>query len=88
MLEIVLNWKPRPEMLNQLMQISLEQNKSLEALLGEAIEQYLQTYCPSAPPTDTDPLIGLYEGSPETSIRAEEILETEISEESGLSWKD
>lgn len=52
-------------MLNQLMQISLEQNKSLEALLGEAIEQYLQTYYPSVPPTDTAPLIGLYEGSPE-----------------------
>ncbi|WP_245555361.1 hypothetical protein [Baaleninema simplex] len=83
-----MNWKPRPETLNQLMQVSLEQQKTLESLLEEAIEQYLQTYRPSVPQTDTDPLIGLYEGSPETSSCAEEILETEISEKSGLSWKD
>ncbi len=88
MLEIVLNWKPRSETLNQLMQISLEQNKSLEALLEESIEQYLQTYRPSVPQTDTDPLIGLYEGAPETSVCVEEFLETEVSEKSGLSWKD
>jgi hypothetical protein len=60
----------------------------LEALLEESIKQYLQTYYPCVPQTDTDPLIGLYEGLPETSIRAEGILETEISEESGLSRKD
>ena len=88
MLEIVLNWKPRPETLKRLMQISLEQHKTLESLLEEAIEQYLQTHSPPVSQTDVDPLIGLYEGESETSDRAEEILRAEVTENSGLSWKD
>ncbi|MDT9187702.1 MULTISPECIES: hypothetical protein [Oscillatoriales] len=88
MLEIVLNWKPRPETLTRLMQVSLEQHKTLESLLEEAIEQYLQTHRPPVSQTDADPLIGLYEGASETGDRAEEILQAEVTENSGLSWKD
>ena len=43
MLEITLNWKPDPKTLTQLVQVAMQEQKSLETLLDEAIAEYLQT---------------------------------------------
>jgi hypothetical protein len=91
MLEITLNWKPDPATLTQLMQVALQEQKSLETLLDEAIQQYLQTnLTPPTEPTEPieDPLIGLYRGSPHLSTQAKQILQTEVQSASGLTWKD
>ncbi|MEA5418332.1 hypothetical protein VB712_03780 [Spirulina sp. CCNP1310] len=92
MLDITLNWKPDPQTLTQLVQVAIQEQKSLETLLDEAIAQYLQanlTPNPLSPsPTPPDPfLTGLYDGSAELSTQAEAILTAEIQSASGLSWK-
>ncbi|MDY7012399.1 MAG: hypothetical protein SVX43_02155 [Cyanobacteriota bacterium] len=88
MLEITLNWKPDPQTLTQLVQVALQEQKSLESLLDEAIAQYLQANLTvSASPETPDPFIGLYEGSPNLSTEAEAILRAEVTSTSGLSWK-
>lgn len=51
MLEITLNWKPDPQTLTQLVQVAMQQQKSLEGLLEEAIAQYLQANCRIPPVT-------------------------------------
>lgn len=44
-LEITLKWKPDPQTLTQLVQVAMQQQKSLESLLDEPIAQYLQANC-------------------------------------------
>lgn len=92
MLEITLNWKPDPKTLTQLVQVAMQEQKSLETLLDEAIAQYLQTNLDSHPVTTSstcsDPFLGgLYDGTPELGTEAETILTAEIQSSSGLSWK-
>ncbi|MBO0350357.1 hypothetical protein J0895_14830 [Phormidium pseudopriestleyi FRX01] len=70
MLEITLNWKPDPQALTQLVQVAMQEQKSLESLLDEAVTQYLQANLASntlsASPATPDPFLdGLYDGSPE-----------------------
>lgn len=36
---------------------------------------------------ETDPLIGLFAGSPDLAINAEEILQQDINHDSGWTWK-
>ncbi|NEO88020.1 MAG: hypothetical protein F6J87_27755 [Spirulina sp. SIO3F2] len=88
MLEITLNWKPDPNTLTQLVQVALQKHQSLETLLDEAIQQYLQTNPLAEPDLADDPLIGLYNGTPNLSTQAEDILNSEIQTASGLTWKD
>lgn len=39
------------------------------------------------PPEPADPLVGLFAGSPDLSEQAESILERDIKQASGLTWK-
>ncbi|MEM8640599.1 MAG: hypothetical protein AAGG51_17545 [Cyanobacteria bacterium P01_G01_bin.54] len=78
MLEITLNWKPDPDTLTQLVQVALQKHQSLETLLDEAIQQYLQTNPIAESEPTHDPLIGLYNGTPDLSTQAEDILSREI----------
>jgi len=87
MLEITLTWKPNPEILEKLLALSTQQQKPLEALLDEAVLQYLQTKDRKPLTVEDDPIVGMYSGSPDLSIRAEEILEQEIHHQSGWTWK-
>jgi|GEM_PF-1431645 len=92
MLEITLNWKPDPKTLTQLVQVAMQEQKSLETLLDEAIAQYLQANLAHQTTSITsscpDPFLsGLYDGSPELATEAETILTAEIQSSSGLSWK-
>lgn len=88
MLEITLNWKPDPNTLTQLVQVALQNHQSLETLLDEAIQQYLQTNPITEPTLNDDPLVGLYSGTPNLSTQAEDILNSEVQSASGLTWKD
>ncbi len=37
--------------------------------------------------SQSDPLVGLFAGSPELAIRSEDILQQEIDQKSGWTWK-
>ncbi|MFZ9738789.1 MAG: hypothetical protein ACO3EZ_12345 [Prochlorotrichaceae cyanobacterium] len=95
MLEIVLNWKPNPELLGQLLTLAQQRQKSLEMLLSEAVSQYLrdaenqnQDSGYSFLRVEDDPIVGLYEGSPDLSVRDEDILLSEIQTNSGWTCKE
>lgn len=87
MLEITLNWKPNPDTLVQLLALSNQQHKSLEALLDEAVRQYVQVQQQEPLSIDEDPIVGFYSGSPDIATNAENILAAEIQPKSGWTNK-
>ena len=92
MLDVTLNWTPNPEILEQLLALSTQKQKSLEVLLSEAVLEYLDAnHTPDADiylSAEDDPIVGLYEGSPDLSSRAEEILLQDIDGRSGWTCKE
>lgn len=87
MLDITLNWKPAPNTLTKLLELSNQQQKPLEILLDEAVLQYFQLHDKELLAVDDDPIVGLYAGSPDLSSNAEDILAAEIQPQSGWTNK-
>jgi DNA polymerase III psi subunit len=87
MLDITLNWKPNPDTLAKLLTLANQQQKTLEALLEEAILQYFQLQEQEVLSVDDDPIVGLYSGSPDLATNAEDILAAEIQPKSGWTNK-
>jgi hypothetical protein len=87
MLDITLNWKPNPDTLAKLLTLANQQQKTLEALLEEAILQYFQLQEQDFLSIDDDPIVGLYSGSPDLATNAEDILAAEIQPKSGWTNK-
>lgn len=87
MLDITLNWKPNPDTLAKLLTLADQQHKSLEALLDEAVRQYVQLQQQEPLSIDEDPIVGLYSGSPDLATNAEDILAAEIRPKSGWTNK-
>lgn len=61
-----------------------------ELPVGEMVEVFI---VPSTSENDqdkneSDPLIGLFRGSPDLATQSEEILQQEIKENSGWTWKE
>ncbi|MGD1903405.1 MAG: hypothetical protein ACFB9N_14325 [Geitlerinemataceae cyanobacterium] len=84
MSEVSLNWKPDAETLHGLMQIAVDRHCSLESVLEEAIAMYLDEQLSSPLPPESDPMVGLFSGSPDLSEQTEEILEAGAIEEAGV----
>ena len=74
MLDITLNWKPDPNVLTKLIALSNQQQKPLETLLDEAVQQYFQLYGEDPLNVEDDPIVGFYAGSPNLASDAEEIF--------------
>ncbi|TRU84146.1 MAG: hypothetical protein EWV76_05765 [Microcystis novacekii Mn_MB_F_20050700_S1] len=87
MLDITLNWKPNPDTLAKLLTLADQQHKPLEALLDEAIRQYIQLQQQEPLSINEDPIVGLYSGSPDLATNAEDILAAEIRPKSGWTTK-
>ncbi len=84
-----LTWAPEPQILQALEALAQQRGQSLDVLLTEAIVTYLNAQKaqePEASVTDTDPLIGLFSGSPNLSTQSEDILQQDITR-SGWTWK-
>lgn len=84
-----LNWTPEPQLLEQLIDLAQKRGQPLDALLTEAIVTYLDAQKLQEPTTSTsesDPLIGLFSGSPELATQSKVILQQEINQ-SGWTWK-
>lgn len=88
MLDVTLNWKPDPTILTKLLKLSNQQQKPLEALLDEALQQYFQIHDREPLDVDEDPIVGLYAGSPNLASDAESILAAEIQPQSGWTIKE
>ncbi|MGE5659652.1 MAG: CopG family ribbon-helix-helix protein [Actinomycetota bacterium] len=86
-MESTFTWKPEPTVLEKLTTLARQRNQSPESIIAEAVIQYIETQ--SYPPTqfDSDPLVGLFAGSPDLATNSEDILQQEITEQSGWTWK-
>jgi hypothetical protein len=72
-----LTWTPDPTLLTNLVKIATQQDKTLESVLSDAVQLYLENQ-PIEPLTpQPDPLIGLFKGSPNLATESEDILQRE-----------
>jgi len=88
MLDITLNWKPDPSVLTKLIELASQQQKPLETLLDEAVQQYFQTHNKEPLAVEDDPIVGFYAGSPDLASNAENILAAEVQPQSGWTTKE
>ena len=80
-------WKPEQTLLEKVTTLAHQRSQSPESIVTEAVRLYLQTQ--SLEPVDTvpDPLIGLFEAQADLATKSEDILQAEITEKSGWTWK-
>jgi ferredoxin len=64
-----------------------QRGESPESLVTEAVMLFLDTQWPELYEPGPDPLVGLFAGPSDLATQAEEILEQEITEKSGWTWK-
>lgn len=83
------NWNPEQTLFEKLINLASKRGQSPESIINEAVKLYLETQF-SEPMNDTvtDPLIGLFAATPDLAINSENILQNEIRETSGWTWKE
>ena len=69
-----LTWTPDPTLLTNLAKIATQQDKTIESILSEAVQLYLENQPLEALTPQSDPLIGLFKGLPNLATESEEIL--------------
>jgi hypothetical protein len=82
------NWQPEQGLLEQLVTLARRKGQSPEAIVNEAVTLYLGTQSVELRNPEPDPLIGLFAGSPDLATKSEEILQQDITEQSGWTWKE
>jgi hypothetical protein len=72
-----LTWTPDQNLLTNLVKIATQQSKTIESVLSEPVQLYLENQ-PLEPLTpQSDPLIRLFKGSPNLATESEDILQRE-----------
>jgi len=82
------NWKPEQTLLEKVINLASQRGESPESIVSEAVRLYLETQL--LEPVDTygsDLLIGLFAEPPDFATNSEDILQQEITEKSGWTWK-
>ena len=85
-MEQTFSWQPEQSVL-ELTALARQQGQSPEAIITEAVRQYLAAATVERT-TDSDPLVGLFASSPDLATQSENILQQEITQESGWTWKE
>lgn len=86
-MEQTFSWQPEQSILEKLTALARQQGQSPEAIITEAVRQYLAAATVERT-TDSDPLVGLFASSPDLATQSENILQQEITQESGWTWKE
>lgn len=73
-----LTWTPEPTLLTNLAKIAEQKGQTLESILSEAVQLYLENQPTATVNTRPDPLIGLFQGSPNLATESEKILQEEM----------
>ncbi|MEH2166889.1 MAG: hypothetical protein V7K41_09515 [Nostoc sp.] len=82
------NWKLEQTLLEKVINLATERGQSPESIISEAVRLYLETQLlETADNAMSDPLIGLFAGTPDLATKSEDILQQEITEKSGWTWK-
>lgn len=82
-----LSWNPDPTILDQLLILADQRHQSVESLITEAVKFYIQKQL-EVPDLESDPLVGLFAGSPHLASDAENQLQQEMTQTSGWTWKN
>ncbi|MEA5497954.1 hypothetical protein [Limnoraphis robusta] len=82
-----LSWNPDPTILDQLLILADQRHQSVESLITEAVKLYIQEQL-EVPDLESDPLVGLFAGSPNLASDAENKLQQEMTQTSGWTWKN
>ncbi|MGJ5672282.1 MAG: hypothetical protein ACR9NN_01425 [Nostochopsis sp.] len=87
-MDATFNWKPEQTLLEKLITLAHQKGQSPESIVNEAVKLYLETESPKSNVTShSDPLVGLFASANDLAINSEDILQQEITEKSGWTWK-
>ncbi len=86
-MEQTFNWQPEQSLLEKLTVLARQRGQSPEAIITEAVRQYLAAATVKRT-TGSDPLVGLFASSPDLATQSENILQQEITQKSGWTWKE
>ncbi|MTJ50721.1 hypothetical protein [Dolichospermum sp. UHCC 0259] len=82
------NWNPEQTLLEKLINLASKRGQSPESIISEAVRSYLEIQSlETVNDAVSDPLIGLFAATPDLAINSEDILENEVTEKSGWTWK-
>ncbi|MEH1809676.1 hypothetical protein [Nostoc sp.] len=82
------NWKLEETLLEKVINLASQRGQSPESIVSEAVRLYLETQLlETVDNVVSDPLIGLFAGTPDLATNSEDILQHEITEKSGWTWK-
>lgn len=82
------NWNPEQTLLEKLINLASKRGQSPESIISEAVRSYLEIQSlETVDDAVSDPLIGLFAATPDLAINSEDILENEVTEKSGWTWK-
>ena len=84
---VSIQWNPDKSIRNRLNALAQQRGESPEEIITEAVQQYLESEIFEYE-EERDPLVGLFSGSKHLTYQSEEILQREIREQSGWSWKE
>ncbi|MBW4434752.1 MAG: ribbon-helix-helix domain-containing protein [Pelatocladus maniniholoensis HA4357-MV3] len=88
-MDATFNWKPEQILLEKLITLAHQRGQSPESIVNEAVKIYLETESPKSNlSSDSDPLIGLFASANDLATKSEDILQQEITEKSGWTWKE
>jgi hypothetical protein len=87
-MDTTFSWQPQSNTRRSLEELALKTGRHPQELIDEAVSIYLeQQKVTSEYHPESDPLIGLFTGSPNLSTDAEVILGRDINSVSGWTWK-
>ncbi|HYX13500.1 MAG TPA: hypothetical protein VE944_03865 [Nostoc sp.] len=82
------NWKLEQTLLEKVINLASQRGQSPESIVSEAVRLYLETQLlETVDNAASDPLIGLFAGTHDLATNSEDILQQEITEKSGWTWK-
>ena len=84
---VSIQWNPDKSIRNRLNALAQQRGESPEEIITEAVQQYLESEIFEYE-EEQDPLVGLFSGAKHLAYQSEEILQREIREQSGWSWKE
>ena len=83
------NWNPEQTLLEKLINLASKRGQSPESIISEAVRSYLEIQSlETVNDAVSDPLIGVFAATPDLAINSEDILQNEVTEKSGWTWKE
>lgn len=83
------NWIPEQSLLEKVRNLAHQRGESPEVIVSEAVKLYIENQWHEMNVTvDSDPLVGLFSSASDLAINSEDILQQEITEKSGWTWKE